>query len=473
VYNEFPVTRILSELQYDDLLPAILFRSARKQCDNDVKAIARSQNAQLTREHSQKLKAEVDRVIAKYGVDEQVIYDHPQFSALLKTGVGAHHAGQLLAWRLMLEELMTVGLLRIMVATGTVAAGVDFPARTVVVTAHSKRGAEGFRVLSPSEFQQMSGRAGRRGKDAVGICLIAPSQFCDARVIDEVAKSPPEPLKSSYFASPSTVLNLLKFRNVDDLKHTVSKSLASFHDRKSAEKVIQEAEELQNQLNKVGDSELEKDQSHKKAEKKVRRLKREAEILINRQGTILEASLRGLSRLGHIERGALTEKGLWAAELYTSLVLELAEAIEAGLFYDMSMEELVAMVSSIAGDPHRVYFSLKQNPINPKYYEKMQQLVQKVAACYDAPNKQEVEVLPNAALTVLMWMNSESWKDYSALLRLAGVTEGDAARLITQAADHLNQIARLKETHPKIAETAYYAREQILKPPLVDAAIID
>jgi hypothetical protein len=103
----------------------------------------------------------------------------------------------------------------------------------------------------------------------------------------------------------------------------------------------------------------------------------------------------------------------------------------------------------------------------------MQQLVQKVAACYDAPNKQEVEVLPNAALTVLMWMNSESWKDYSALLRLAGVTEGDAARLITQAADHLNQIARLKETHPKIAETAYYAREQILKPPLVDAAIID
>ena len=175
MYREYPAPNILFQLEDDNLLPAILFRTARKQCDKDVEDIASTRGGRLNIPEGRKLAKAVQAVIQKYDMDEDIIKEHPHYEALLTTGVGAHHAGQLLLWRLLLEELMSQNLLRLMVATGTVEAGVDFPARSVVITAHSKRGADGFNTLTSSEFQQMSGRAGRRGKDSVGMCLIAQS----------------------------------------------------------------------------------------------------------------------------------------------------------------------------------------------------------------------------------------------------------------------------------------------------------
>jgi superfamily II RNA helicase len=211
----------------------------------------------------------------------------------------------------------------------------------------------------------MAGRAGRRGKDAVGVCLITPSKFSDARVLLEVSKRPPEPLRSQYFASPSTVLNLLKYRNVDDLQYTVERSLAAFLDRKDASRLREEALSEQEQID--NDTSL-KGERRKKADKRVRRKLREADDLEKRQETSLMLSLDGLRSLGYVEGGALTDKGYWAAELCTSLVLELGEAIAEGLFDDLALFELVGIIASIAGDPHRMYFRLKANPMNPDLF---------------------------------------------------------------------------------------------------------
>jgi ATP-dependent RNA helicase HelY len=464
--GEFPISKILFELQGDDLLPAILFRTSRRQCDLDVEKVADYGRLQVTAAHQRLVEEAVHEVVKRYSMEPEVIFNHPQYKSLVKAAVGAHHAGQLLVWRLVLEELMSKGLLRILVATGTVAAGVDFPARTVIVTAHSKRGTEGFKVLTSSEFQQMSGRAGRRGKDAVGICLMAPGPYCDARVLHEVAQRPPEPLRSAYFAAPSTVLNLLKHRNVDDLRYTVSKSLAAFLDRRNAEGLRHKAEEEEK---RVAGAELTGERL-KKAEKRVRRELREAEQLEMRQQLGLETSLNGLERLGHVENGSLTEKGLWAAELCTSLVLELAEAIADHIFTDLTEEELVGLVASIAGDSYRTYFSLKRNPINPEYYKKLEAAVARVKDSYlGSQFASEVVVQPSASVTVLTWMEAENWGEYSALLRLAGVAEGDAARLITQTADHLQQISRLAETHTELARRAGDARRILLRPPVTDS----
>jgi superfamily II RNA helicase len=401
-------------------------------------------------------------------MDPNVIFKHPHYSALASTGTGAHHAGQLLLWRLVLEELMSRGMLRLMIATGTVAAGVDFPARTVVITAHSKRGAEGFNVLTASEFQQMSGRAGRRGKDAVGICVIAPGVYSDARVIHEVIKRPPEPLRSAYFAAPATVLNLLKFRNVDDLTFTVQRSLAAFLDGKHAASMRVEAEREEAEVS--ADESLAGERL-KKAEKRVRRVRRDADELQARQETLLKQALEGLQTLGYVESGSLTEKGYWAANLCTSLVLELGEAIAEHLFSDLGMFELVGLVASIAGDPHRPYMSIKANPVKKEYFTKLQAIIERVRASYRNPAASEVAVLPDAAVTVITWMESESWDEFASLLRLNGVAEGDVARLVTQTADHLNQIARLDESHPELARLAAEGRKRILKPPLTEAML--
>jgi ATP-dependent RNA helicase HelY len=470
LFGEFPVNKIISELDRDNLLPAILFRTSRRQCDDDIERLSMGRSGQISPHDQETVARAVDEIIQKYGMAPEVILKHPQYPALITTASGAHHAGQLLMWRLLLEELMTQSQLRLMVATGTVAAGVDFPARTVVITAHSKRGSEGFNILTSSEFQQMSGRAGRRGKDAVGICLIAPSLYSDARVIHEVIQRPPEPLRSAYYAAPATVLNLLKYRNVDDLRYTVSKSLASFLDHKSARIIREDAAHEEERINSEGGL---SDEARKKGHKRVRRKVRDAELLENRQLELLQRSLDGLTKLGYVENSGLTEKGGWAANLCTSLVLELAEAIQDHIFDDLSEEEFVALVASIAGDPHRPYFSIKANPIKREYFQKLDQVVKRVKASYTNPNASEVEVLPDAANTVLTWMESESWVDFSGLLRLAGVAEGDVARLVTQTADHLNQISRLHESHPDLARMAEGGRMRILRPPLTEPVLND
>jgi ATP-dependent RNA helicase HelY len=469
MYADFPVHIILRELERDDLLPAILFRTARKQCDADVESLSRNDMTVLPKERQALLEGEVQKVIDKYGFEPSFITTYPQYQALITTGVGAHHAGQLLIWRLLLEELMSRSMLRLMVATGTVAAGVDFPARTAVITAHSKRGSEGFSVLSSAEFQQMAGRAGRRGKDAVGVCVITPSRFSDARVLLEVSKRPPEPLRSAYFASPSTVLNLLKYRNVDDLQYTVERSLASFLDRNGASRLREEALTEQGHIEE--DTTL-KGEKRKKAEKRVRRLLREADVLEKKQETALALSLDGLRALGYVEGGSLTEKGNWAAELCTSLVLELGEAIADGLFNDCPTFELVGLIGSISGDPHRPYFRLKHNPITPDRYQAMSTVVERVRRAYQGSGSSQVAVLPDAALTVIQWMDSENWAEFSGLLRLSGVADGDVARLVGQTADHLNQLSRLEKTHPVLAQTAKVARSRLLRPPFSETLVV-
>ncbi len=467
---DFPATRILRELSYNSLLPAILFRSSRRQCDTDVDKLAQSKASMIPQVDQDKLKAEIDTIVEKYSFQPEVIYDHAQYKTLFSTATGAHHAGQLLVWRLLLEELMSRSMLRLMIATGTVAAGVDFPARTVVITSHSKRGSEGFGVLLSAELQQMAGRAGRRGKDMVGFCLVAPSMFSDARVIHEVSKRPAEALKSAYFASPSTALNLLKFRNVDDLRYTVSRSLAAFHDGKMAKVLREQAAKLENELLLNKDK---KDRDHKKDEKRQRRMLKEAEDLESKQSNQLEKTLQRLVKLGFVEGGSLSEKGYWAADLCTTLVLELAEAINENIFHDLGSSELAALVGSLAGDQHRSYFNIKANPLKKEYFTQLDKALQKIRDAYDGETPYEVQVLPDAALTILAWIDSTNWSEFNSLLKLSGVAAGDAARLVSQTADHLNQIARLSKSHPVLAQIALEARKKILKPPLGEAIIID
>ena len=450
------------QLSRDNLLPAILFRTSRRQCDVDLTEVYRHQDLAISAKEKILIEDKIKIVSKRYNFESSLFTKNPQYSALINFAVGAHHAGQLLPWRLLLEELMSAGLLRVLVATGTVAAGVDFPARSVVVTAHSKRGHEGFKVLSSSEFQQMSGRAGRRGKDTVGFCFVAPTPFSDARVLSQVAKSPPEPLRSAYFASPSTVLNLLKYRNVDELTYTVKNSLAGFVDSKEALEIENQASGLQ--------AEAENEPHHerkKKIIKRERRILREAEELRCRQMNHLNISLTALERLGYLTDGTLTEKGTWAAELCSSLVLELAEAVDSGLFSEVSIEQLIGLVASLAGDAHRNYLSIRANPIQPDYYKRLSEIVERVAEIYQTSQIiEDASVVPDAALTVLIWLECANWNEYAALLRLGGVADGDAARLITQTADQLQQLTRLEDSHPELARLAADARMLILKPPL-------
>jgi hypothetical protein len=136
-------------------------------------------------------------------------------TTIIRGGVASHHAGHIPAWKLVIEKLMSAGLLDAIFATATVAAGVDFPARSVVLTGADARTGSGWRRLSASEMQQMTGRAGRRGRDNVGFVIAAPGMHQDPQRIAQLLKAPPDPLVSQFRATYTTFSTCSTLRKFD------------------------------------------------------------------------------------------------------------------------------------------------------------------------------------------------------------------------------------------------------------------
>ncbi|MEJ7700017.1 MAG: helicase-related protein [Pyrinomonadaceae bacterium] len=191
---EIPPPKLVSALRSYNLLPAIVFLPTRRKCDEAALEVAADKSQ----------KTDQAKQAARYEIYQEFVLAYPEIRThkhrkiVLHAGVAAHHAGHIPAWKLFVEKMMSKGLLNAIFATSTVAAGVDFPARTVVISNADTRGNDGWRPLQASELQQMTGRAGRRGKDNVGFVVLAPSNFQNPPRIATLLKSPPILCKVSF-----------------------------------------------------------------------------------------------------------------------------------------------------------------------------------------------------------------------------------------------------------------------------------
>ena len=201
---EMPPATLLAALEGYNLLPVIVFLPTRRRCDQAASEAA------LTRRDPDDSRREARREFMRAFVEQHAeVRGHRHWDTIIRGGVASHHAGHIPAWKLVIEKLMSAGLLDAIFATATVAAGVDFPARSVVLTGADARTAGGWRPLSASELQQMTGRAGRRGKDNVGFVVAAPGLHQDPQRIAQLLKAPPDALVSQFRATYTTLLNLL------------------------------------------------------------------------------------------------------------------------------------------------------------------------------------------------------------------------------------------------------------------------
>ncbi|HEY0428885.1 MAG TPA: hypothetical protein VGC76_13975 [Pyrinomonadaceae bacterium] len=220
---EIPPPKLISSLRSYNLLPAIIFLPTRRKCDEAALEVAADKSQKIDAE-KQELRFEIYN---EFLLEYPEIRQHKHRKILLRGGVASHHAGHIPAWKLLIEKMMSKGLLNAIFATSTVAAGVDFPARTVVITNADTRGNDGWRALQASELQQMTGRAGRRGKDNVGFVILAPGQFQNPPKIAQLLKSPPDALQSQFRATYSSLLNLLDaYGNFSQVREIAEKSFA-------------------------------------------------------------------------------------------------------------------------------------------------------------------------------------------------------------------------------------------------------
>lgn len=201
---EMPPATLLTALEGYNLLPAIVFMPTRRRCDKAASeaALARPMGNDRRREARRDF-------MRSFVAQHPEVRGHRHWDTIIRGGVASHHAGHIPAWKLVIERLMSAGLLDAIFATATVAAGVDFPARSVVLTGADARTASGWRPLSASELQQMTGRAGRRGRDNVGFVIAAPGLHQDPLRIAQLLRATPDPLVSQFRATYTTLLNLL------------------------------------------------------------------------------------------------------------------------------------------------------------------------------------------------------------------------------------------------------------------------
>ncbi|MGI5844027.1 MAG: DEAD/DEAH box helicase [Candidatus Xenobium sp.] len=233
--------KVVSVLDREGMLPAIFFLFSRKKCDE---AARRSDLAvHLTPEHRQALQEAIDQALR----ETPSLADHPQLEHL-RNGVAAHHAGLLPTWKTLVESLFQQGLIQVVYATETLAAGINMPARTTVISAISKYSDEGHRMLTASEFLQMSGRAGRRGMDVLGHVVVVHHPLEPVEDAARLAIAPADPLVSRFTPSYGMVLNLLQRHSLEESRRLVDRSFGQFMAEREKGPLFEEAARLHRQL---------------------------------------------------------------------------------------------------------------------------------------------------------------------------------------------------------------------------------
>jgi superfamily II RNA helicase len=237
--------QIISTLRTWNLLPAIFFLKSRADCDNALlSCFIPGENRNREKERS--FQESLNNFCSLF----PFLKKHKQLSHLVYSLVCAHHGGQLPHWKLLVEKMMNEGHLEAIFSTSTVAAGVNFPARTVVLVQSDRFNGKEFVDLTATELHQMTGRAGRRGKDKIGFALVLPGPFQDPRLIDGLLSSSPEPITSQIKMNFSMVLNLLLALRPDEIRGLLDKSFATYQNRKAHQEMEKEWERLTAHLKK-------------------------------------------------------------------------------------------------------------------------------------------------------------------------------------------------------------------------------
>ena len=215
------VKDVINVLHKKEMLPAIFFTFSRKKCDENMEKC--SNLNLITNEEAKLIREEINEFLK-----DHTYLENNKNLEYLYNGIASHHAGLLPAWKLLVERLFQKGLIKVVFATETLAAGINMPARTTVISAISKRTDSGHRMLTANEFLQMSGRAGRRGMDKIGYVVIMGTQFQSPDEVASLVKSSSNPLESRFSPSYSMVLNLLQNLELEQAKELILKSFGYF-----------------------------------------------------------------------------------------------------------------------------------------------------------------------------------------------------------------------------------------------------
>ena len=219
---------VIERLDSAGLLPAITFIFSRAGCDAAVEQLRRSGIRLVTSEERAEIRAYAQQRCASIPSEELLVLGYDEWLNGLERGVAAHHAGLLPTFKEIVEELFVRGLVRAVFATETLALGINMPARSVVLERLVKWNGDAHAEVTPGEYTQLTGRAGRRGIDVEGHAVVLWQPDLDVTAVAGLASTRTYPLRSSFRPSYNMAVNLIRQYGAERSRALLELSFAQF-----------------------------------------------------------------------------------------------------------------------------------------------------------------------------------------------------------------------------------------------------
>jgi len=467
VINNESYRHAVEQLKKEDKLPAIFFIFSKKGSKEVINHLG-NKGPMLT---NKKEKTEIDYIIREYRRNGKFLGESMNMKALWH-GYAVHNSGLLPAQKELIEELFQKKLVKVVIATETLSAGINMPTRTTVITATRKPsstpdGVDGKRDMTPNEFHQMAGRAGRRGIDTRGYCYTLSVDEKQKQKFENLVESPPNNLESSFKPDYSFIANYYDNCDNDDIiKELFEKSFYAYDEDPQAAK--------QNSYNLLN-------------------------IFNNRK--------KVLNQLNYISsNNTLTDKGRLLSKLNGYEQLPIIEMVHNKAFANMNAIETAATIGTLA-NLQKAYDSERKNKeaeiIFQHENEKIENFIDKtdnlLEICHKMiskinPETTKIEANKYATRHIYEFANENSknpksrgnWiRLYSGPLKNTIRDEGTLFKEMTASIDLLKQIRELTLTGKSNAgdnseEFNYYhqlkqnideAIDLLSRPPVVEEAI--
>ena len=490
---------VIEKLDREGLLPAITFIFSRAQCDNAVKQCLAAGLRLTNAEERSQIREVISEKTKSLPEDDLIVLGFHEWVDSLERGIASHHAGLLPAFKECVEELFQRGLIKAVFATETLALGINMPARTVVLEKLTKWNGESHVSVTPGEYTQLTGRAGRRGIDIEGNAVILWNKDIDSASAAGLASTRTYPLKSSFKPTYNMTINLISQFGAARARTSLESSFAQFQADKAVvglarqikrnNDAISELEEeischlgdfveyaqirfeikelergLSTKRRKAREFEEEKigdarkalrnhachgcsdRETHARIAERADRLRRENSGLSARVANRTHVIARRfdlikvmLEKFGYLSNDAITANGKLLSKIYGETDILIAEMIRREAFGQLTAAELVSIVSVF------VYESRKDAP--PKLPRgQVEEVLSDLVKVWIEINDLEVDLglepirEPDAGFcwASYRWASGHS---LTAILKGTELTVGDFVRSMKQIIDLLRQIA--------------------------------
>ncbi len=358
-------TELVEALEDRDLLPAIVFIFSRAACDDAVAQCLR-EGLRLTDHHQ---RAEI-RHIAEAHVEDLSddaldVLGYPQWLEGLTSGIAAHHAGLVPAFRETVEECFAGGLLQVVFATETLSLGINMPARTVAIERFDKYGGAGRAPLTSGEYAQLTGRAGRRGLDEVGHAVVLWAPDTPVAEMARTAIAPPPDLRSAFRPTYNLAVNLVRRFDRKTAISVLRRSFAQWqadaaaasasvaqppHEKPKGDRGRRGIARSETRSSETRSSETPSSET-RSSETPSRETQRSTrrDVLVDHLGRRLAV----LEELGYVDQWSLTARGSRLARVYHECDLLVAEAIAEEVLRDAEPAVVAGVLSSLVFERRR------------------------------------------------------------------------------------------------------------------------